>query len=366
MITVGDVSSWIEQIAPLALQEEYDNAGLLIGNSTMKVSGVVIAIDVTEDVINEAVAQGCNLIVAHHPLIFKGIKSITGSNYIERCIVSAIKNDIAIYVAHTNLDNVKHGVNGKIAEKIGLINLKVLRPKHGILLKLITYVPTKHVKDVQKALFDAGGGSIGNYDQCSFNSEGIGTFRAQKEAKPYVGRVGQMHQEKETKVEVLLPKHLKNKILLRLFEIHPYEEPAFDIVPLDNKWSNVGAGMIGELPTEMKATEFLQHLKKVFDLKTIRYTPSIQRQTIKKVAFCGGAGSEFLTDAIRQNADAYVSGDFKYHQFFEGENTILIADIGHFESEQFTKEVFKEIISKKIPNFAVRISEINTNPINYL
>lgn len=365
MVTVGDVSKWIENVAPTALQENYDNVGLLIGDSSMQVSGTLLTIDVTEAVVDEAIEHNCNLIIAHHPLIFGGIKRITGSTYIERCIIKAIKNDIAIYVAHTNLDNVSNGVNAKIAEKIGLINLKILRPKSNILLKLVTYVPHNHLSEVQQALFNAGAGEIGKYSECSFSSQGVGTFKANKDTHPYIGAIGECHQEAETRLEVILPDYIKNKVLKALFEVHPYEEVAFDIIPLNNSWNAVGAGMIGELPEEMTLENFLLHIKKTFGLPTIRYTDS-RNKTIKKVAFCGGSGSIFLTDAIQQNADAYLSGDFKYHQLFDGEDNIMIADIGHFESEQFTKEIFKDIISKKMPNFAIRISDIKTNPINYL
>ncbi|NLO71086.1 MAG: Nif3-like dinuclear metal center hexameric protein [Porphyromonadaceae bacterium] len=363
-MTVSEVTSIIEEVAPLALQENYDNAGLLIGEKSMKVSGVLISIDVTESVIDEAIQNNCNLIISHHPLIFRGLKRITGTDYIQRCVIKSIKNDIAIYAAHTNIDNVKNGVNGKIADKIGLINRQILQPKSDFLLKLVTFVPHEHVEKVQKALFSAGAGQIGDYDSCSFNLDGTGTFRAGDNANPFVGNKNELHLEPETRIEVILPKHLKNKVVASLIHNHPYEEPAFDIFPLMNTWDTVGIGMVGELEKEMDEIQFLDHLKKVFSLKTVRHTPLSGRK-IKKVSLCGGSGSEFLRLGIAHKADVYVSGDFKYHEFFDAECQILIADIGHYESEQFTKDVFYEIITKKIPNFAVRISDVNTNPINY-
>ncbi len=363
-MTVSEITSIIEEFAPLALQESYDNAGLLVGDKLMSVTGALISIDVTEEVIDEAIKQNCNLIISHHPLIFRGLRKIVGQDYIQRCVVKAIKNDIAIYSAHTNLDNVKNGVNGKIADKIGLINRQILQPKSEILLKLVTFVPQEHVENVQQALFKAGAGHIGEYDSCSFNSDGTGTFRANENANPFVGEKNKLHSEPETRVEVILPKYLQSKVLSVLLQAHPYEEPAFDIFPLLNSWNTVGLGMVGELEQEMDEKQFLDYLKKVFSLSVVRHTPFTGRK-IKKVSLCGGSGSEFLRNGLAHGADVYISGDFKYHEFFDAENKILIADIGHYESEQFTKDVFYEIITKKIPNFAVRISEVNTNPINY-
>lgn len=363
-MTVSEITSIIEEFAPLALQESYDNAGLLVGDKLMSVTGVLISIDVTEEVIDEAIKHNCNLIISHHPLIFRGLKKIVGQDYIQRCVVKAIKNDIAIYSAHTNLDNVKNGVNGKIADKIGLINRQILQPKSEILLKLVTFVPHEHVENVQQALFIAGAGHIGEYDSCSFNADGTGTFCANENANPFVGEKNKLHSEPETRVEVILPNYLQSNVVSALLQAHPYEEPAFDIFPLLNSWNTVGLGMVGELEQEMDEKQFLDHLKKVFSLCVVRHTPFTGRK-IKKVSLCGGSGSEFLRNGLAHGADVYISGDFKYHEFFEAENKILIADIGHYESEQFTKDVFYEIITKKIPNFAVRISEVNTNPINY-
>lgn len=362
---VKSICELIEDVAPLALQESYDNAGLLVGDSQMEVTSVLICIDITEKVINEAIRKNCNLIVSHHPLIFTGIKRLVGQNEVQRSVSLAIKNDIAIYAAHTNLDNVLQGVSGKMAEKIGLKNVQILQPKRNSLLKLITYVPKIHSYKVREALFEAGAGQIGNYDSCSFNVEGTGTFRANDEAKPYVGEINKFHAEGETRIEVILPEFLKFKVLEVLIKTHPYEEPAYDFVPLDNVWNQVGAGVIGDLNVEENEMDFLNRIKSIFDISSIRHTDILGKK-IKKVALCGGSGSSFLPDAISAGADIYISGDFKYHEFFEAENRILIADIGHFESEQFTKDIFFEIITKKMPTFAVQISDSKTNPINYL
>jgi len=364
-MNVQSICELIEEVAPLALQESYDNAGLLVGDSQMEVKGVLICIDITEEVIAEAIQKHCNLIVSHHPLIFNGLKRLTGQNEVQRCVAKAIKNDLAIYAAHTNLDNVLNGVNGKIADKIGLINTRILQPRQNELIKLITYVPRIHSYALRQALFDAGAGQIGNYDACSFNVEGTGTFRGNELAKPFVGVINQLHAEPETRIEVIVPVLLKYKVLDALYKAHPYEEPAYDLIPLQNAWNQVGAGLVGELEQGEDEMEFLKRLKTIFNNPTIRYTRLLGKQ-IKRVALCGGSGSSLLTDALWAKADVFITGDFKYHEFFDAENRILIADIGHFESEQFTKDIFHEIITKKMPTFAVQISDIKTNPINYL
>ena len=362
---VKSICELIEEVAPLALQESYDNAGLLVGDSQTEVTSILICIDITEEVISEAIRKKCNLIVSHHPLIFTGLKKLTGQNEVQRCVAKAIKNDIAIYAAHTNLDNVLSGVSGKMAEKIGLKNIQILQPKHDTLLKLITYVPKLHSYGVRQALFEAGAGKIGNYDSCSFNSEGVGTFQANENAQPFVGNIDEFHSEPETRIEVILPDYLKYRVLDALLKTHPYEEPAYDFVPLKNVWSQIGAGVVGELEEAEDELIFLNRIKSIFKTPTIRHTSLLDKK-IKRVALCGGSGSSFLLDAINAKADVYISGDFKYHEFFEAQKQILIADIGHFESEQFTKDIFFEIITKKMPTFAVQISDSKTNPINYL
>ncbi len=362
---VQSICDLIEEFAPLALQESYDNCGLLVGNSQQEITNVLISIDITEEVVDEAIAKNCNLIVSHHPLIFSGLKQLTGRNEVQRSVAKAIKNDIAIYAAHTNMDNVSQGVNGKIAQKLGLINTQILIPKQNSLHKLITFAPIAHAENVRNALFSAGAGHIGNYDGCSFNQDGIGTFKAKDGAQPFVGEIDILHLEPETKIEVVFPTFLQNQVVNALLENHPYEVPAYDLLSLNNPLPEFGTGLIGELKDEVDAIEFLYQIKQIFNCKSIRYTDLLAKK-IKRVAICGGAGSSFLKHAIAAKADIYISGDFKYHDFFETQNKIIIADIGHFESEQFTKDIFYEIITKKMTTFAVRISDIKTNPINYL
>lgn len=360
-----EITNHLEDFAPLVYQESYDNAGLICGNHDMEIKAVLICLDSTEAIIDEAIAMGCNLIIAHHPIVFSGLKKFNGKNYVERVIIKAIQNNIAIYAAHTNLDNVYNGVNAKIAEKIGLVNCSVLAPQKNGLKKLATYCPEEKAVIVRNALFAAGAGAIGNYDECSFNTLGTGTFRAGENTNPYVGEIGKQHQEKEVKIECVFPAQSESKILKSLFAAHPYEEVAYDVISLDNSNNLIGAGLIGELKAEMIETDFLKHLKIVMKADSIRYT-SLLGKKVKKIAVCGGSGSFLLQDAIHSGADVFITADFKYHQFFDAENRIVIADIGHYESEQYTSELFYDILKKKFSTFALHLSKINTNPIKYL
>lgn len=362
---VEDITNIIEEFAPLSLQESYDNAGLILGSPDLEVRGCLLCLDVTEKVVEEAIQNNLNLIISHHPLIFNGLKKITGKDDVQRAVILAIRNNIAVYAAHTNLDHVISGVNGIIADKLRLINRSILRPLKGQLMKLITFVPQLHIEQVREALFAAGAGNIGNYDACSFNSEGYGTFRANGDAKPFVGEKDKLHFENEIRIEVIFPRTVRQEVVTALIKSHPYEEPAFDLIVLENQWNEVGAGIVGDLEESISSLEFLQILKSIFGIKSIKFT-EIVKDKIRRVALCGGSGSFLLNDAVESGADIYISADFKYHEYFAAAGKIIIADPGHFEMEQFTKEIFYEIIRKKFPTFAVRISDINTNPILYL
>jgi dinuclear metal center YbgI/SA1388 family protein len=354
----------IEKFAPLAYQESYDNCGLLTGNKEQEISGAILCLDCTEAVVEEAIQKKCNLIIAHHPIIFGGLKKLNGNNYVERTVIKAIQNNIAIYACHTNLDNVKLGVNKKIANKLGLINTQILAPKKSLLKKLVTFVPATHLGKVQESLFNAGAGNIGNYDSCSFVLEGTGSFRGNENSNPFIGEKGKLSLEKESRLELIFETINESQIISTLKQNHPYEEVAYDIYQLENTYQNIGSGMVGELETPISEMEFLARLKSVFMLKLIKHTPLLTK-SIKKVALCGGSGSFLLKNAINSKSDIYISSDFKYHEFFDAENKILIADIGHYESEQFTPEIFYEIISNKFPTFASYLTETNTNPVNY-
>ena len=355
----------IEKFAPSIYQESYDNSRLLTGNNSMEIRGALLALDCTEEIIDEAIENDCNLILCHHPIIFSGLKKITGSNYVERVIIKAIKNDIAIFACHTNLDNVYQGVNQKIASKIGLVQTEILSPHQGLLKKLITYCPNSYAEKVRTGLFAAGAGKIGNYDCCSFNSEGTGTFKGNENANPFAGEKNNLHYENEIKIEVIYEKHLQNQIINALKSNHPYEEVAFDIYSIENSHPKIGSGLIGELKEEENEKEFLQRIKKIFNCESIRHTALLGKK-VKRIAVCGGSGSFLLNPAISSGADIFISADFKYHQFFDADNKIVIADIGHYESEQFTTEIFYDVIQEKLPKFAVRLTKKNSNPINYL
>ena len=364
-MTVKDITNYLEELAPLQYAEDFDNVGLLVGNYNSQVTGVLVALDTLETIVDEAISKKCNLIVSFHPIIFSGLKKLNGNNYVERVLLKAIKNDIAIYAMHTALDNSFMGVSAKMAEVLGLTNTKVLLPKQGLIKKLTTYAPTNDAEKIRTALFKAGAGNIGNYDDCSFNTDGIGTYKGNENSNPTLGVKGKLHSENETFISVIFEKHLQNNILKALFEAHPYEEVAYDIVTTDNLHQNIGMGMIGELADPLTGQDFLNFVKQQFNLQCIKHSKILDRP-IKKVALLGGSGSFAIDSAKHLGADIYISSDFKYHDFFKAENHLILADIGHYESEQFTKNLIVDYLTKKFRNFAIVLSEKNTNPINYL
>lgn len=362
---IKDVTDYIEQLAPLSYAESFDNVGLLIGDYSTKVTGVLVTLDTLEATVDEAIAKNCNLIVSFHPIIFSGLKKINGNNYVERVVLKAIQNNIAIYATHTALDNVNNGVSAKMSEVLGLQNCKTLIPKKKIIKKLTTYVPLKDAVKVKEKLFEAGAGNIGNYSNCSFSTDGKGSFKGNENSNPVIGKTGELQIENETCISVIYTGYLENKLLKTLFEHHPYEEVSYEIITLDNQHQQVGMGMIGELLTEMNEADFLQFVKKTFKTDCVRHSETLNK-SIKKVAVLGGSGSFAIKNAIKAKADAYISADFKYHEFFSAEKKILLADVGHYESEQFTKNLLVDYLSKKISTFAIILSEKSTNPIYYI
>lgn len=362
---IKDITAYLESLAPSATQESYDNSGLIVGNPDSEINGALISLDCTEEIVDEALAKGVNLIISHHPIVFKGLKRLNGKNYVERTVIKAIQNNIALYAIHTNLDHYIHGVNREIVNRLKLTNVQVLQPSKEQLVKLVTYVPVAHREQVLSALFEAGAGEIGNYSECSFSQSGEGTFRANEEAVPFVGKVDERHTEQEVKIETILPNFAKNKVLKALLYAHPYEEVAYDLIPLLNEWSTVGSGMIGELAQPMDELAFLKEVKSTFNCGVIRHT-ALREKPISKVAVCGGAGGFLLQTAKAKGADVFITADYKYHEFFDAEGQIIIADIGHYESEQFTTNLLADIITKKFPKFALHLTGLNTNPIKYL
>lgn len=362
---VKDILTILEAWAPTSYQESYDNSGLLIGDASATFTRALITLDVTEAVLDEAIDKECNLVIAHHPLIFGGIKRLTGNHWVERCVIKAIKNDLVVYAIHTNLDNVHDGVNSMIAQKIGLNDVKILKPKSGQLTKLVTFVPVEHTQSVLEALYQAGMGEIGNYDHCSFRIMGKGNFRANDTANPAIGTNGQDEEVDENRIEGIFPSHLQGKIVAALKQSHPYEEVAYFIQALDNKNQEVGSGAIGQLDSPMDSGDFIAAIKDRMELNTVKCTAFVKK-TISKVAVCGGAGGFLLQDAKRHKADIFITSDYKYHEFFEADQQIIIADIGHYESEVFTKNLIAERLQEAFSSEEFILSEINTNPVQYL
>lgn len=354
----------LEEWASPTLQESYDNAGLIIGDFMDEFQGGLITLDVTEDVISEAISKGCNLIIAHHPLIFLGKKRIGSSHWIDKCIRKAIINKINIYAIHTNLDNVSSGVNDMICEKIGLVDREILQPKSSTLQKLTSFIPSEASSTVLKALFDAGAGKIGNYDECSFQSDGLGSFRPNEKANPSIGKKNKREEVHESRIEVLVPSHSAHRIITALKNSHPYEEVAYYLQELKNLNQEIGSGMTGRLPTPMSFEGFLIKLESNMDLKNFKHTKPF-KDNIEKIAVCGGSGSFLLKAAIRAKSDVFITSDFKYHEFFEANNQIMIIDIGHYESEVFTKNLIYRRLIKKFASFAIFLSGVNTNPVKY-
>jgi dinuclear metal center YbgI/SA1388 family protein len=359
-----EFTAYIDSAIPLAYQESYDNSGLQVGLPDQEIDSAMICLDITEHVIFEAIEAHCNLLISHHPLIFSGIKKLTGNTYTERILYEAVKNDIAIYSAHTNLDMMSNGVSHKMAEKIGLEKISVLSPSENRLLKLVTYIPVSHFDKVKIALFEAGAGVIGNYDNCGFAVSGTGSFKGDETTNPFVGEKGKIHFEKEIRFETVLFAHLRTRVIKALIDTHPYEDVAYDLYALENNNTGIGLGCTGILHEPLQEMDFLKLINSVFYAKGIRYS-DLTGKMVSKVALCGGSGASLINEAIHSGADVFLTADLKYHDFFKSENRILLVDAGHFETEKFSREILKDLIIKKFPKFAVRFSETNTNPINY-
>ncbi|WP_158975785.1 Nif3-like dinuclear metal center hexameric protein [Cellulophaga sp. L1A9] len=361
---VKQVIEILEELAPLTYAEDFDNVGLLVGDHQNEVSGILVTLDTLENVVDEAIATNCNLIVSFHPIIFSGLKKLTGDNYVQRVVIKAIQNNISIYSMHTALDNSNQGVNAKICEILGLENTKILIPQKGTIKKLSTYVPKNDAAQLKEILYQAGAGNIGNYSNCSFTVEGTGSYKANEKATPVKGEIGKTHFEEETKISITFEKAVEKHVIKALLAHHPYEEVAYELITLENTNQNIGIGMHGSLAKAMPESQFMDFLKEKMDVKCIRHSNFLGKP-IKTIAVLGGSGSFAISTAKAVNADVFITADLKYHQFYEAEGKILLADIGHYETEQFTKNLLVDYLTKKIPNFAVRLSESKTNPIKY-
>jgi len=363
-MTIREIKQVLEHYAPLELQEEYDNTGFIIGNPDTEISNVLITVDITDEVLEEALKNDCNLVISHHPLIFKGLKRLVEEDSVQRLTVKAIRNHIAVYVMHTNLDNSVNGLNAWVCDLLGIKNCRILSPGKGLLSKLVTFCPVDHSDRIRQALFEAGAGHIGNYDCCSYNLTGQGTFRASENTNPYVGEKNKVHFETESRIEVIFPRFLEHRLVAALLKNHPYEEVAYDIYPLSNTAGFAGSGMVGELDTAMPEIQFLEKVKKQMGLHFLRHSELCGKQ-ISRIAVCTGSGSFLIADAKKTGADAFLTADLKYHDFFEADAQLILMDIGHYESERFAKDLIYGILIKKFPNFAFLISKINTNPVHY-
>lgn len=361
---IHEIINVLDFYANPSLQEEYDNAGLITGNQQWECTGALVCLDATEEVIQEAINKHCNMVIAHHPIVFKGLKKINGKDYVERVVILAIKHDIALFAIHTNLDNVITGVNGKIADLLSLQNKKILSPKKSVLQQLSVFVPSAHKAILLNALFAAGAGDIGNYSECSFSVSGEGSFKAMEGSQPFVGEKGKRHLEVEEKIDVIFPAWKQKAILNAMKSNHPYEEVAYYICNLDNVYGETGSGMIGDLVEGMGEAEFLKKVQDIFHIPVIKHSV-FRNKTIQKVALCGGAGSFLTKAAISAGADVYLTGDLKYHEFFDADQQLLLADIGHYESEQYTIDLLFDHLREKFPNFAVLKTGVNTNPVCY-
>jgi dinuclear metal center YbgI/SA1388 family protein len=359
---ISEVIACIEQMAPLAYQESWDNSGVQVGDVNQEVKAVLLCVDITEATLNEAINRGANLIISHHPLIFKGIKKLTGRNYIERVIIKAIQHNIVLYSAHTNMDKCLGGVNFRIAQKLDLKNIRVLAPEMNYLYKIVTYVPQLHIERVRQAMWASGAGTIGAYDCCSYSSDGNGTFRAQVGCNPFVGEIDKLHTEPELRLEMVIPKDKIGRVVAAIHSTHPYEEPAIDVLPLANEYSQMGLGCVGDLENPITETAMLHYIKEKLGVQYIRHTKTSDK-LVSRIALCGGSGAEFLSHAIREKAGIYITADVKYHDFFNTENQIVIADIGHFESEECIKDVFCEQLSKNFINFAILKADSDRSPV---
>ncbi|WP_298951217.1 Nif3-like dinuclear metal center hexameric protein [uncultured Nonlabens sp.] len=360
---IKDVISHLEQLAPRHYAEDFDNTGLLTGDKNTALSGILVTLDCLENVVDEAIEKNCNLIVSFHPIIFSGLKHLQPSDYVRSTVVKAIKNDIAIYATHTALDVTKGGVSYRMAQEMGLNNVKTLLPKSQLIKKMVTYIPSHSFEEVKEALFNAGAGSLGNYTECSFSVSGTGTFKGNEDSNPKIGEKLNRENVKEKMLSITFLPHLESAIKTALIHSHPYEEVSFEISTLENNYQNIGMGTIGELPESLSPEEFLQKTKTVFNTGVVRSSLS-RKRNIKKVALLGGSGAFAIKNAIQSGADAYITADLKYHDFFHGQD-ILLCDVGHYESEQFTKNLLHEYLTEKFSSFAVLCAQARTNPVNY-
>lgn len=363
---IKEIIHHLQELAPLARQEDYDNSGLQVGRVDVDCSGALVCVDVTPAVVNEAIALGCNLIISHHPLIFKPLKHITGSSLTEQSVMIALSNNVTVYSAHTCLDNAPKGVSWKMAHMLGLEQVSVLQPQTNRMLKLSVFVPPTHADKLCESLFEAGAGHIGSYEHCVFRSQGCGSWRPLDGADPCIGTVGEVSSQPEVRLDMMLPVWKREAVEQALLAVHPYERPAYEFVAVRNSEPDAGSGAIGVLPEPMTAAQLALKIKDTFGSPVIRCSLMAPESMVQKVALCGGSGASLISHAIAAGADVYLTSDTKYHDFVDYGKRILLVDIGHHESEQCTKSIFYHLIREIFPNFAVRYSQQDINPIKYM
>ncbi len=362
---IKEITAHLEHLAPLYLQEDYDNSGLQVGDIDKELTSVMLCLDVTKQVVDEAISLGANMIISHHPMIFKGIKSLRPGRELDDMIIKAIKNDICIYSAHTNLDSMLGGVSYALADKLGLVDVKPLQVSKGKLYKIVVYAPRTHTQSLSDAIFRTGAGEIGNYSKCSFTVSGEGSFFPKDGANPYIGKCGELEILAEDKIEVLAKDVELSAVVDAIRANHPYEEPAYDIIEVEQKYAKAALGVVGYLPNPMTVVGFLANVKELTG-SGVKYS-DFNKEMIHKVALCGGSGSFLIGGASAVGADAYLTGDIKYHDFFGYEDKMLLADIGHYESEKYTIELIHNFLVEKFgENIDINTTKIKTNPINYL
>lgn len=364
MAKVSEIINCITDVAPLQLQEDYDNSGLLVGDPNNEVESALITFDITEEAIDEAIEKNCKLIISHHPIIFKGLKKLTQQTYIERIVAKAIRNDIALACMHTNLDNSDRGVSMALARQLGLEDIRILDPMKNRLAQIVVFCPVEQAESVRHAMCEAGAGHTGNYGQCAFQVHGKGSFKALEGSHPFVGKHNELHFEDEIRIETIVPDFLVGKVVAAMKHVHPYEEPAYNIYPVGNEYGKAGGGAFGKLGNPTDEKEFLNIVRQKLGIPCLKHSRLTGRK-IEKVAVCGGSGAFLISKAISCGADIYITSDIKYHDYFDADGKIILVDAGHYETEQFSKEIIKGLINEKFPKFATLISERTTNPVHY-
>ncbi|MDX2495518.1 MAG: Nif3-like dinuclear metal center hexameric protein [Desulfuromusa sp.] len=332
---VSDVIGLLNRLCPTYLAEDWDNVGLQVGNPAAEIDKILVCLDAEEIAIQEALRQGAQLIISHHPLIFRPIKRLSPTDMTGRVLFQAIKHDISVVSAHTNLDRAADGLNDWLAERLGVLGVVPLeQPTGGYFYKLVVYVPLGHEMEVRDAVFAAGAGQVGAYDHCSFNSRGTGTFRGNQETRPFIGTPGEIEKTEEVRFETIVPAPVLNKVVSRMLKVHPYEEVAYDLIPLANEHLQVGLGRVGQLKKSILLQQFADQVKEKLQLPALKLVGDLE-QKISRVAVCGGTGMSMFSAAVRHGADCLVTADIKFHeaQRARAEGVALI-DAGHFATEQ--------------------------------